>query len=100
MSNLRTHRKTFLKAFEEEMKCWRWASMTSDKEALILAFCACIHLRMKGSSMDKVMYPNRDTQKGKADVLSATGRSAEPETNHVQTPGEMELIAVLRKAAG
>lgn len=38
--------------------------------------------------------------KGKAEVLMATGRSAEPETNRVVTPGELEMIRTLRRAAG
>lgn len=38
--------------------------------------------------------------KGKADVLTATGRSAEAETNRVVTPAEIEAIKVLRKAVG
>ncbi len=37
---------------------------------------------------------------GKAQVLRATGRSAEAETNRVVSPAEIEAIAVLRRAAG
>ncbi len=36
--------------------------------------------------------------KGKADVLRATGRSDEPETNRVMTPAEIEMIQKLRAA--
>lgn len=59
---VRAHRRTFLKAFEEERKGWRWAHLPNATEALVLAFCACIHLRMQGTSMDEVMRPNARTQ--------------------------------------
>ena len=37
--------------------------------------------------------------KGKSEVLSMTGRSAEAETNRVVTPGQTELLRALRRAA-
>jgi len=35
--------------------------MPRETEALVLAFCACVHLRMKGSSMDEVQRHNESS---------------------------------------
>lgn len=40
---------THAKAVREELKRWR---VSSDAEALILAFCACVAMKMRGKDMD------------------------------------------------
>lgn len=53
--NKTKRRVTFQKALEKERALWRWSGLPREAEALVLAFCACIALRMKGESMDELI---------------------------------------------
>lgn len=46
-------RQRFKDAFRAELREWR--RLTSDEEALLRIFCACVALRMKGKTIDSVL---------------------------------------------
>lgn len=60
-ANTKRRRMTHTEAVRGETKRWRF---TADEEALILAFCACVGIKMKGSDMDDILSPPSVTPKG------------------------------------
>jgi len=51
-------RMTHAKAVTEELKRWRFYH---GEDSIILAFCACVGLKMKGQDMDDLLKPNPPT---------------------------------------
>lgn len=47
-------RMTHAQAVSAELKRWRFYH---DEDATVLAFCACVALKMKGGDMDDVLSP-------------------------------------------
>jgi hypothetical protein len=46
---------SFLKAYHKEMDCWNFRHLPDGARGLIMAFCFCLHLRLQGTSFEKVM---------------------------------------------
>lgn len=46
---------SFLKAYRKEMDCWDWSRMPGVSKAIIIAFVFCLHLRLQGTSFEKMM---------------------------------------------
>ena len=51
---VRRRRMTHAEAVQAEMKRWR---LYHGEDALILAFCACVGMKMKGGDMDDMLQP-------------------------------------------
>ena len=48
-------RITHAEAVQVVRKRWR---LTQEEDALILAFCACVGMKMKGGDMDDILLPS------------------------------------------
>jgi hypothetical protein len=50
---------TFIEAFNEEKKSWHWHKLPTGSEAMVMAFCFCLFLRMQGTSFEKMFTKDK-----------------------------------------
>jgi hypothetical protein len=56
MKKTKRRRMTHVQAVKAEFKRWR---LSREEDALLIAFCACVGMRMRGEDMDDLFSPKR-----------------------------------------